>query len=177
MPAAKTVGTHQLKAKAFKTKTPPGVVDKMPLNLKARVSDLPPGREGFLTWLYNSFPEAYASLEARAPHVLDTGPIGFGGDDAASPGGAQAAATATPSWVQTIQNIALPALQLYEQKKVVDLQLQRAAAGQRPLDIASYMGDASIRTGLDSSTTKTLYIVLGIGAGVYLLSQVLRSRR
>jgi hypothetical protein len=166
----------------FKTRTPPGVTVTLPkatpvaMKIKARESDLPPGREGFLTWLYNSFPAAYSALEARAPQVLSTGPIGFGDADPTVPGGAQAAASTTPAWIQTVQNIALPLMQIYQQKKVIDLQLKRAQAGKRPLDIADYMGDASIRTGLDSSTQKTLLIAVGIIGAFIVLPKLLRAR-
>lgn len=160
----------------FNTKTPVGVVEHLPMKIKARESNLPPGREGFLTWLYNQFPEAYSVLEARAPQVLTTGPIGFGATDDALPSATSGAATASPGWVQTIQNIALPALQIYQQKKIVDLQLKRAQAGQRPLDIAEYMGDSSIKTGLDSSTQRMFLIIGGLLVGGFVLHSFLRGR-
>lgn len=142
--------------------------------IKARESTLPPGREGFLTWLYNTFPNtAYASLEARAPHVLTTGPIGFGATESSTTG----AASTVPSWVQTIQAIAIPAVQLYQQKKVIDLQLKRAEAGQRPLDIQDYMGDSSIKTGLDTSTQRMVFIIGGLVVGGFLLMRLLPQGR
>jgi hypothetical protein len=113
----------------------------------------------------------------RYPDIIQPGYVGIGDliSDAAGP--AQSAAVSpSPAWLDTIKNVALTVLQTAQQKKVLDLQLARAKAGQPPLDIQDYMGDASIRGGLDNSTQRMVFITVGALVGGLLLFKVLGRR-
>jgi len=75
------------------------------------------------------------------------------------------------SWTDTLQRL-LPILATtYQQKQLLDVQVERARNGQPPLDASMYA--PGVQVGLSADTTKTL-MMLG---GAALLALVFLSRR
>lgn len=158
------------------------------LTIKARPSNLPGGKKGFILWAKKAMPDLHRAIQSHAPQALsglgdDTDfatpfmsiPISmtsdYGSTGASGPPSVSAATTtaatapADSGWISTIKNIANAVIPIYQQKKVVDLQLDRAKAGLPPLDVKnlSAIGDsAAYKVGVDSSTQNTLLIVAGI---------------
>lgn len=155
----------------FNTRTPPGVqiqlpVDRpVPIKIRARVSNLPKGREGFLMWLQHFSPNASEKLLTMAPHIYDLNnqlEAHLGGvDDVGPPTPTAAAAPVVKDWTTTVKNVLGGILSVYQQKKMVDLQLERAKSGKSPLDLSAYTDDTSLKVGLDRSTKQA---ALGVGS-------------
>lgn len=78
------------------------------------------------------------------------------------------------SWTDTLQRL-LPILATtYQQKQLLDVQVERARNGQPPLDASMYA--PGVQVGLSSDTTRTLMLLGGAALGVlFLMSR--RSRR
>lgn len=137
------------------------------------------GMKGFLLWLKSAQPRVYNEYTRRMHAQL----AGFG-DTTSEIGDPAVLATAAPapaSWVTNIRDILLGASQVYlaktqldTQKKVLDMQLQRAQQGLAPLDInpATYGLQPTVGVGV-SNDTKQLLIWGGVGlAAVYLLPKL-----
>jgi hypothetical protein len=168
--------------KSFRTTTPKGTTVPLPkpFTVKARASNLPTGKLGFMMWAKNTMPKVYEHI---VTHVNDEAAtvsgLGAAADSPFDPNyveqpsaqvtpavAAASTAPATPSWVSTIQNITAPLLNVYQQKKIVDLQLQRAASGLAPLDI---QGAPQYMSGAGGSGMSNTVL---IGGGIVLLGFV-----
>lgn len=172
--------------KTFKTKTPAGISDTLPKadTIRARNSNLPGGKLGFMMWTRKYMPEVYTKIISTVRDE-STDIAGMGDVDAITPAvppavAATSTAPASSSWAETIKNITLPLLGIYQQKKILDLQLDRAKAGLSPLDIANveqYTASNAVRVGITSDTQRTLLIGAGVLVGGLLLFKVLGRAR
>lgn len=176
----------------FNTRTPPGINIELPadqpvpIKIRAKVSNLPRGREGFLMWLQQFSPPAAERLLTAAPHLYDLNNQleAHLGDVDVGPANVPSAVTtagAKTDWTTTVKNVLGGILSVYQQKKLVDLQLQRARAGQAPLDLSDYTDDTSLKVGLDKSTRQTAFgiggVVLAGIAGLVLFMAMKRGAR
>lgn len=82
----------------------------------------------------------------------------------------QAQAAPGESWTDTLQR-SLPILvATYQQKQILDVQMQRAKAGLPPLDASQYA--AGVQVGLSSDTQKMLLFgALGIAALFFVMNR------
>jgi hypothetical protein len=148
--------------------------------LQSSLPGNPRGMRGFFAWLGTKQP---GIARAVAERLRDRGTLGDLGITAPA-----AVTTSQGPVAQTtadkIKDIVLGVSQAYltyeqmrAQKKVLDLQLQRAQSGQPPLDIdldRYGIPGPSVSVGL-SPTTKNLLIYGGVGlAAVYLLPKFLK---
>lgn len=139
------------------------------------------GKRGLLMWYKHNQPALYARIRARLPS--DGGLSAFGLVDPAT---VATPAPVTRSWsdtfkdvLQTVSQGYLTKQQIDAQKKIANIQLQRAAAGQPPLDIdpAQYNLTPQVAVGV-SRDTKQLLIYGAVGLGVlFVLSQAFKARR
>jgi hypothetical protein len=138
-----------------------------------------PGQRGFLLWLKANQPRLYGALTKQ----LRTGLSGLG---LAVPSDIATSAPASPassSWVDSIKDVVMTAAQTYltkqqvdAQKKVLDIQLQRAQQGLPPLnlDLAQYGLTPTANVGLAPDTMR-LVMWGGLAlAAVYLLPKLLK---
>lgn len=160
--------------KRFNTTTPPGTVAQLPVTVPAKLSNLPGGKLGFLMWLKKAKPGFYAQVAKRDGAAM----AGLAGDGENPP----AATTAPPtnSWADFIRKLADTFLPIYKEKKVVDMQLDRARQGLPPLEVKI---DAPIPASQSpagnffaSFDWKTVGIAAAIGGGLLYLSRRRRSR-
>lgn len=152
-----------------------------------------PGKKGFLLWMKANQPvlyDAYAKrMNTRAGTMKGLRGLGDGTDPynlaVADPVAATTAAPATSNWVDSIKSaftgvaqIVLGGVQLNNQKKILDMQLQRAQQGLPPLNIdpATYGLQPTVGVGL-SPQTKTFLTYGAIGLGGLWLLNMLMSRR
>ena len=76
------------------------------------------------------------------------------------------------SWIDTLQRV-LPALVTgYQQKQLLDVQIQRAKAGLPPLNVSEYA--PGVQVGVDSSTQRLLMMGGALALG---LAFILTRRR
>lgn len=110
------------------------------------------------------------------------GPIALHAGLGAAPVTTSAPATApAPSWTDALKTsltAAIPALsQAYQQKKLFNLQMQRAQQGLPPLEVEQYTPPMRVQAGVDTGTQRLIGWgiagALGLGA-LFLLS---RGRR
>lgn len=93
--------------------------------------------------------------------------------------------TSSPSIVSMISNLVGAAGQVFlaksqvdNLKKMNDIQLQRAQAGQPPLDMSSYaLGIPQVNVGLSSGTIKSGGVALAVVAGLSLLFALTGKRK
>ena len=86
--------------------------------------------------------------------------------------------TLSSSIADTLKNLAAGFLPLYQQKKLLDIQLERAKNGLPPLDTSAYeSGSGGVQVGVNRSTQNTLLMLAGIAAGGFLLVKLLGSSR
>lgn len=128
------------------------------------------GAHGFLLWLKNRQPWLYARVKDRltVPNlkglgidINDTQLTAINLDTGLIP---QPTVAATSGWSNTIQNVLTTAASAYltktqldAQKKILNMQLDRARQGLPPLDIdPSQYGVPSVKVGLSSDTSKVL---------------------
>lgn len=137
------------------------------------VSDLPRGAPGLVRWIKRAHPRVYAALQERVG-----GTLGLVDPASVDP---VAAAASNPSTgqmiVNTIKDLVAVGLPLYQQNKLLNLQIKRAEQNLPPLDTAAIADASAFRVGVDASTRNTgLMIAAGLG-GVLLLGMLLRGRR
>lgn len=142
------------------------------------------GGRGFLQWLKASQPTLYRGISQRLANQPAL--AGLGLNIPATDIATQTPSTsATPGWVDSIKNLALTFAQTYltkqqvdAQKKVLDIQLERARQGLAPLDLdlSQYGLTPTANVGL-APDTRTLLMWGGIAlAAVYLLPKLLSRR-
>lgn len=142
------------------------------------VSSGPKGVPGLVRWIKATHPSIYEGLAVRlAPLSQQMQGMGLVADsltalpttaaDSGNPGIAQ-------TIVNTVSELAKVALPLYQQQKLFDLQVQRAKAGQPMLDASSLSDLSSVKVGVDSSTTRTVLMIAGIGGAVLLGLKLLK---
>lgn len=162
----------------FNTATPPGVkialpkATPVPIKIRARVSNLPRGREGFLRWLEKFAPRLAEKVAVEQPGLYD-----LNATLDAHLGEVAATSANTPNWTDTIKNVLSGALQVYQQKKIVDMQLDRAKKGLSPLDVDLYADASSVKVGIDPQTQKSIFTLFGIGAAIVVGIVVLKATR
>jgi len=140
------------------------------------------GMRGFFAWLRVKSPPIYRAVSPKIRNPQLAG-LGFSEADAQVPVAQANTGPTAPSIADRIKDIVfgvsqayLTAEQLKAQKKILDLQLQRAQQGLPPLDInmQSYGFGPQATVGL-SSDTKTLLMWGGAAlAAVYLVPKLLR---
>jgi len=136
-------------------------------------------RNEAIAWLREFAPEFVRILSRRKPELfrIASGLHGLGEPPA------EAQAAATQSWTDKLLDLAKVAIPMWQQNKyqgrIIDMQLERARAGKPPLDVQQYTAPPTavqIQTpGLN--LTKMLPMVALIGAGAFLLPQLLKKRR
>ena len=149
-----------------------------------------PGWPGFFGWLAATHPQLYNQARVMLPNVVEDrqgqpaagSQLGFVTIDAGTQAASQGITDSTPQPTTTgssqiinaITQLAAGLLPLYGQKKILDLQLQRAAAGQPPLDTSALSDpNAGINVGINKSTQNTFLVLAGaVLAGVLLLKLV-----
>jgi len=153
----------------------------------SKVSFITPGRQGprgakgFLAWLRERAPEYYRPVmqEFQSGSLSGLGLVGPGEVNSASERPiATSVADTIKDIISGVSMAYLTAQQMNAQKKVLDLQLQRAQQGLAPLDIdlQSYTGAVgpTMSVGM-SADTKQLLIWGGIAlAAVFLLPKLLK---
>lgn len=143
------------------------------------------GGRGFLQWVKANQPRVYRGI--ANPIKAQPGLKGLGLAVPATDLAVQTPATpATKSWVDSIKDLAMAAAQTYltreqlqAQRKVLDIQLQRAQAGQAPLDIdlAQYGLTPTATVGL-APQTRNLLLWGGLAlAAAFILPRVFGGRR
>lgn len=138
------------------------------------------GKRGLLQWYKYNEPRLYARIVARLPS--DGGIAYFGAVDPAT---VATPAAPTRSWADTFKDVLatvsqgyLTTQQISAQKKIADIQLKRAIAGEPPLaiDPATYGLTPQVAVGVTRDTKQTvLYVAGGLGL-LYLLSQFIKRR-
>jgi hypothetical protein len=150
------------------------------------------GTRGFLLWLRERQPYLYDRVRTKLPVQVTPSSMvaetnrqlsGLGID--ADPLTATASTSATSSNVKDILSniltgaaqVILTKQQLDAQKKIIDLQLERARQGLPPanIDPTQYgLPAPNVKLGLDAETKRTVFIVAGglglVGLAIYLLS-------
>ena len=77
-----------------------------------------------------------------------------------------------------LTNLGSAFLPLYQQKKMLDIQVERARNGLPPLDTSAYdSASGGVNVGVNRSTQNTLLMLAGIAAGGFLLVKLLGKRR
>lgn len=112
----------------------------------------------------------------------ETSPSGFElqylqAADMVAPGASQAAnAERLPgeSYIDALARVAQTYLLADSQRRLLNIQLQRAEQGLPPLNSAQYGIGASVNVGVAPDTQKTLLIGLGILAAVLVLPKLIR---
>lgn len=150
---------------------------------KAPPRAYPPGIKGVFAWMSARNPQLHSRVLAvmKSPQMAG---LGITSDSAEVTVAAATPAPASPSVLDKLQQMLTSAGQLYltneqlkQQKKILDMQLQRAQAGLPPLDIdvTKYgLPGPQIGVGLNPQT-QTLLIWGAVGlAAVYLLPKFLR---
>ncbi len=142
----------------------------------------PRGMRGFFAWLGTTQPSIARAVLVKLRRPANLGALGI-----AAPEQVTTTQTAVaPSTADKIKDLVLGVSQAYltyeqmqAQKKVMDLQLERARSGQPPLDInmEQYgLVGPSVSVGLSPQTKQLLtYGAVGLAA-VYLLPKFLRKR-
>lgn len=142
------------------------------------------GPKGFLEWLKRYQPYHFREIQKRIPRSQLSG-LGITAPTGDTTGAVNV--SATPSWMNTIQNVILTASQAWmtkeqidAQKKLLNYQIDRVKAGLSPLDIdPTTMGlpGPTARVGL-TGDTQSLVKYGGIAAlgllGVYVLGKLIK---
>lgn len=119
------------------------------------------GTAGFVAWLKRDFPQAYAALANKRPDLLRNG-AGLGQTEKASRG-------------QQIADFVMPLLQVYQQRQILKLQLERAKKGQPPVDVEAYAAPATrVEVEAGAKTQRTGLLIagaVGLGAVAFLASR------
>ncbi len=78
----------------------------------------------------------------------------------------------TESWLQTATRIMSSLTATYQQKQLLDIQIDRARQGLPPMDMSGYTG-LGVNVGVSEGTRQTALIVVAVLAGTYLLPKLL----
>lgn len=153
-----------------------------------------PGLPGFLAWLAATHPKAYDYVRVSVPDYaadiegLRSGASelrGLGLDlsfDAPNPDmpTVNIPAPDTSVWSQiatAVSQAAAAYVPLAQQKKLLDLQVERARQGLPPLDTSQYeSATAGVQFGVNRSTQNTVLMVAAGLGGLFLLSQLMKRR-
>lgn len=143
--------------------------------IRAKVdTNAAPGWRGFVKWLARTHPQVYNMTKASAPNEVAMI------ENAGWPGRTLSGDETPPQsmidkLVTSITAAGAAILPLVQQQKLLKIQLARAKAGDKPLDIGAYSDpNQGVNVGLNPSTQKTL---LWLGGGLVLalvLPRVLR---
>lgn len=143
-----------------------------------------PGTKGFLQWVQTRLPRLYSDIKREFQDANQLAGLGLGLVD---PTSMATTAPTSSSLSQTFMDIAQVAAQTYltktqidAQKKILNMNLDRAKQGLTPLDInpANYgLPGPSVGVGMTEDTKKFLMFG-GLGlAALFLVSQLKPSRR
>lgn len=142
------------------------------------------GTRGFLEWLKVNQPAIYA--RAR-PHLARQAGGVLAGLGLTDPSTTAAQTPAPRSWADNLRDVVMAASQAYltreqlkSQGKILDVQLQRAQAGQPPLDIdlQQYgIQPPQVQVGVAGDTLKTVGLIAGGLGLLWLLGSALKGRR
>lgn len=140
----------------------------------------PRGMRGFFAWLGTKQPGIARAVAARLRDRGTLGDLGITAPAAVTTSQGPVAQTTADKIKDIVLGVSQAYLsyeQMRAQKKVLDLQLQRAQSGQPPLDLnmEQYgLTGPQVSVGL-SPTTRTLLTVGGVGlAAVYLLPKLFK---
>lgn len=134
------------------------------------------GYPGFVGWLAKVHPDVYNRVIATIPDTVSAlrtihsnGSVLHGDDPAAS--------TRTQQFIAAVTSAATAILPIVQQQKLLKIQLERARAGQPPLDVGAYVDpNQGVNVGLNPGTQKTLLWLGGGIVGAWLLSRLLGRR-
>lgn len=144
------------------------------------VSTGPKGIPGLVRWIKATHPPIYMGLAQRLSTRGVLNGLGIA-DSSLTALPTTAADSGKPGIAQTILNtvseLVKVGLPLYQQQKVFDMQLKRAAAGQPMLDTAAVADLSSVKVGVDSATRNTGLMIVGGLAGGFLLYKLVAGGR
>lgn len=143
----------------------------VPTDNQAENMSQPPAfaRMSFLRWLAKWNPTAYQRVSDEAPELLD----GLGAE--AQAGVQQAGGT---NWGDKLLSVIGPALQAYNQQKIMKMQIQRAEQGLPPLPTEQLAPPPmTARLGLDDKTLKMVGLGVAAIAGAVMVPKLLRKAR
>lgn len=109
-------------------------------------------RAQVIAWMRRTYPAAYRRAEQLRPDLLH----GLG----------DAANTTGGGWASDLFKVVAQALPIYQQQKIMNMQLRRAEQGQPPLNVEQIAPPGvPVKIGIDNSTMKWLALgVAGVGA-------------
>lgn len=141
------------------------------------------GMRGFFGWMRARNPRLYAQAIPAIKTRATLSGLGITGDAASAAASVSEAGPTAPGIVDKIKDILfgvsqayLTAEQLKAQKKILDVQLQRAQAGLAPLDInmAQYGIGPQATVGLSSDTRSMLLWGAAILGAAYLVPKLIK---
>ena len=96
--------------------------------------------------------------------------------DAVSSGAPTKTPDTTSQLINTISSIGSSALSLFQDQKLFNLNLQRAAQGKPPINAAAYMNaNSGINVGLNAGTQQTVLLAIAGLGGIFLLSKLMKK--
>lgn len=132
------------------------------------------GWPGFASWLRVTHPGAYKAVALRLARDGDLNGLGI----VAPTTDPVSTAAATPSmWDKlsaTIRDILPQAVQVYSQKKILDMQIKRAEQNLPLYDTAALADASSVKVGVDQSTRNTGLIIAAVVGAALILPKLLR---
>lgn len=158
----------------------------------------------FWLWTKSNNPAFFEAVKREAPHLmtikgraLEAGPPGLGGliqdpiriysdELGALPGPQIATPKPTTSWADKLFSIAGGLVGIYQQKKVMDLQIKRAEQGLPPLDISQITPPTvsvqvdlppEIKQGIKTTQKWLMPALIGGGLLLFMMMQGKRRRR
>lgn len=174
------------------------------VRLKAKEGAMP-GWQGFVGWLAETHPKLYNMARISDPDTMQaleqqrhsasvlSGPgttlagmglieptatnVGTASDGAPGSAVNTSGGSALSSFVSMISQAGAALLPLYQQQKILNIQLKRAQNGQKPLDVGAYVDpNQGINVGMTPATQKTLLYLGGGLAGAWILTRFLKHR-
>lgn len=117
------------------------------------------GVPALVRWVKRTHPGIYMELDRKMRRQLfGLGLVAPAGDNV------QAAAAQPSMWANltsTLKELVAVAAPVYQQKKIFDMQIKRAEAGQQLLDTSAISDISSVKVGIDSSTRNTALWLAG----------------
>lgn len=110
------------------------------------------GKAGFYAWLKTRAPAAYEKL------LRDGFRAGLAATDSSSD------TSGGTDWTNLVTSIVSPLMQGYQQKQMIDIQVQRAKAGLPPLPDDQMAAKVKVMTGIDQYIPWIAGGVIGLGA-------------
>lgn len=117
------------------------------------------GVPALVRWVKRTHPGIYMELDRRMQgQLMGLGLVAPAGDNV------KAAASQPSMWANitsTLKELVAVAAPVYQQKKIFDMQIKRAEAGQQLLDTSAISDISSVKVGMDASTRNTALWIAG----------------